>query len=180
MGKSYPLLDNGAWHHKSDKLFDYERRYKTKGLSFKQIYNHRLKDEKPIIKAFFAWADRQYPQSGDRIIKALNYINGCRPYMMTYMEDGRCSLSNNLSENSVRPVVLGRKNRLFSDTQDGANASMVIFSMIETAKANGIDPQRYLEFLLSKRPNDQMTDEEPEQLAPWSEAVKTACGKEIE
>ena len=100
--------------------------------------------------------------------------------MMTYLEDGRCSFSNNLSENSVRPVVLGRKNWLFSDTQDGANASMVIFSMIETAKSNGVDPQRYLEFLLSKRPHDQMTDEELEQLVPWSEAVKTACSKEIE
>ncbi len=57
---------------------------------------------------------------------------------------------------------------------------MVIFSMIETAKANGVDPQRYLEYLLSERPNDQMTDEELEQLAPWSEAVKTACSKEVE
>lgn len=163
-----------------DKLFDYERSYKAKGLSFKQIYNRRLKDEKPIIEAFLAWADRQHPQSGDRIIKALNYINGCRPYMMTYLENGRCSFSNNLSENSVRPVVLGRKNWLFSDTQDGADASMVIFSMIETAKANGVDPQRYLEFLLSKRPHGQMTDKELEQLVPWSETAKTACSKEVE
>ena len=160
-----------------NKLFEYERHYREQGLSFKQIYNRRLKDEKPVIEAFLAWADRQHPQSGDRIIKALNYINGCRPYMMTYLEDAHCSLSNNLSENSIRPVVLGRKNWLFSDTQDGANASMTVFSMVETAKANGLDPQKYLLFLLDQRPSIEMTDDELDQLMPWSEAVKAACGE---
>ena len=160
-----------------NKLFDYERHYREQGLSFKQIYNRRLKDEKPVIEAFLAWVDRQHPQSGDRIIKALNYINGCRPYMMTYLEDAHCSLSNNLSENSIRPVVLGRKNWLFSDTQDGANASMTVFSMVETAKANGLDPQKYLLFLLDQRPCAEMTDDELDQLMPWSEAAKAVCGK---
>jgi len=163
-----------------DKLFGYERSYKEKGLSFKQIYNRRLKDEKPVIEAFLAWADRQHPQNGDRIIRALNYINGCRPYMMTYLEDAHCSLSNNLSENSIRPVVLGRKNWLFSDTQDGANASMTVFSMIETAKANGLDPKKYLNYLLDQRPSFEMTDVELDQLMPWSEPVITACSKQVE
>ena len=160
-----------------NKLFEYERHYREQGLSFEQIYNRRLKDEKPVIEAFLAWADRQHPQSGDRIIKALNYINGCRPYMMTYLEDAHCSLSNNLSENSIRPVVLGRKNWLFSDTQDGASASMTVFSIVETAKANGLDPQKYLLFLLDQRPGIEMTDNELDQLMPWSEAAKVACGK---
>jgi hypothetical protein len=97
--------------------------------------------------------------------------------MMTYLEDAHCSLSNNLSENSIRPVVLGRKNWLFSDTQDGANASMTVFSMVETAKANGLDPQKYLLFLLDQRPGIEMTDDELDQLMPWSEAAKAACGK---
>ena len=163
-----------------NKLFEYERRYREKGLSFKQIYNRRLKDEKPVIEAFLSWADRQDPQTGDRMIRALNYINGCRPYMMTYLEDGRCSLSNNASENSIRPVVLGRKAWLFSDTQDGANASMMVFSMVETAKANGLDPQKYLQYLLDTRPSDAMTDEELEKFLPWSSEVKTACSKNVE
>jgi transposase len=163
-----------------NKLFEYERQYREKGLSFKQIYNRRLKDEKPVIEAFLVWTDRQHPQSGDRIIRALNYINGCRPYMMTYLEDAHCSLSNNLSENSIRPVVLGRKNWLFSDTQDGANASMTVFSMIETAKANDIDPKKYLNFLLDQRPNSAMTDAELDQLMPWSKIARSACSKEVE
>ena len=163
-----------------DKLFEYERRYREKGLNFEQIHERRLKDEKPIIEAFLAWAKRQNPKNGDRIIKALKYIEGCRPYMMTYLEDGRCSFSNNLSENSIRPVVLGRKAWLFSDTQDGAKASMTVFSLVETAKANGLDPQKYLQFLLDQRPNEEMSDDELEPLAPWSENARTACSKKVE
>ena len=163
-----------------NKLFEYERRYREKGLSFKQVYNRRLKDEKPVIEAFLSWADHQNPKTGDRLIRALNYINGCRPYMMTYLEDGRCSFSNNASENSIRPVVLGRKAWLFSDTQDGANASMTVFSIVETAKANGLDPQMYLQYLLDKRPSAEMSDTELEKFLPWSSEAKSACSKNIE
>ena len=75
---------------------------------------------------------------------------------------------------------MGRKNWLFSDTQDGANASMTVFSMIETAKANGLDPKKYLNYLLDQRPSFEMTDEELDQLMPWSEPVITACSKQVE
>lgn len=77
-------------------------------------------------------------------------------------------------------MVLGRKNWLFSDTQDGANASMTVFSMIETAKANGLDPKKYLNYLLNQRPSFEMTDVELDQLMPWSEPVITACSKQVE
>ncbi len=60
------------------------------------------------------------------------------------------TLSNNLSENSIRPLVIGRKNFLFSDTQDGANASMMAYSIIETAKANGLDPLKYIQYMQRK------------------------------
>lgn len=163
-----------------NKLFEYERSYKEKGLSFKQIHDRRQKDEKPVVEAFLAWADTQQPQSGDRLIRALKYINGCRPYMMTYLQDGRCSLSNNLSENSLRPLVVGRKNWLFSDTQDGAEASMIVYSMIETGKANGIDPLKYLAYLLEHRPDADMRDEELAAFAPWNEDVRRACKNKVE
>lgn len=81
------------------------------------------------------WLDQLHPESGDRIIQAINYSNGCRPYMMNYLKDGACSLSNNLSENSIRPLVVGRKNWFFSDTPAGADANMKVYSIIETAKA---------------------------------------------
>ena len=142
---------------------------------FKQIYKRRLKDQEPVIDAFLAWLDGLTPKTGDSIIKAINYTNGCRPYLKNYLKDGSCSLSNNLSENAIRPVVMGRKNWLFSDSQDGANASMVIYSLIETAKANDIDPEKYLEYLLESRPSADSSDEELEQLAPWSKATREAC-----
>ena len=158
-----------------NKLFEYERSYREKGLSPGQIYNRRLKDEKPVIEAFLSWLDKLTPQTGDSIIRAIRYTNGCRPYMMNYLKDGACSLSNNLSENSIRPLVVGRKNWLFSDTQDGAEASMKVYTMIETAKANDLDPQKYLSFLLEHRPSAKMSDDELEQLAPWSKLAQETC-----
>lgn len=158
-----------------NKLFEYERSYREKGLSLKQIYNRRLKDQKPVIEAFLSWLDQLHPESGDRLIKAINYSNGCRPFMMNYLKDGACSLSNNLSENSIRPLVVGRKNWLFCDTPAGADASMKIYSMIETAKANELDPLKYLSFLLEHRPGAEMSDEELEQFAPWSKLAQETC-----
>lgn len=111
-----------------------------------------MKDEKPVIEVFLSWLDKLMPQTGDSIIRAVKYANGCRPYMMNYLKEGACSLSNNLSENSIRPLVARRKNWLFSDTQSGADASTKVYSMIETAKANDLYPQKYLSFLLENRP----------------------------
>ena len=133
------------------------------------------KDQKPVIEAFLSWLDQLHPESGDRLIKAINYSNGCRPFMMNYLKDGACSLSNNLSENSIRPLVVGRKNWLFCDTPAGADASMKIYSMIETAKANELDPLKYLSFLLEHRPGAEMSDGELEQFAPWSKLAQETC-----
>ena len=94
---------------------------------------------------------------------------------MTYLEDGRCSLSNNMSENSIRPVVVGRKNWLFSDTQDGAEASMGIYTIVEMAKLHGLDPYKYMKYILEKRPNYKSSDEELKELAPWSDRVQEIC-----
>ena len=71
---------------------------------------------------------------------------------MTYLEDGRCSLSNNMSGNSIRSVVAGRKNWIFSDTMDGAEASMGIYTIAEMAKLHGLDPYKYMKYILEQRP----------------------------
>ena len=180
--EAIPKGHDGDYHNPAvqgvlycDKLFEYERLYKEKSLSYKQIYKRRLKDEKPVIEAFLAWANNQKTIQGDRLDRALKYLKNCQPYMMTYLEDGRCSLSNNISENSVRPVTLGRKNYLFSDSQEGAHANMMVYTIIETAKAHGLNPYWYIMYLLESRCNADMTDEELEQFAPWNENVKDAC-----
>ena len=88
--------------------------------------------------------------------------------MMTYFEDGHCRILNNLSKNSIRSVTVGRRNRLFCDTTDGADASMMVYSLLETASENGLNHQKYPEYLPEARPNKNMSDGELENLAPWS------------
>ena len=91
----------------------------------------------------------------------------------TYLEDGRCSFTNNLSENAIRPFAVGRKNWLFSSSVDGANASAVVYTMVEMAKAHGLNIYGYLKFLLENRPSKNMTDEQLAELAPWSEKLQS-------
>jgi len=160
-----------------NKLFEYERKYAEKGLSAKQRQGRRLKDEKPVIEAFLAWADSQPATGNGRLSKAITYIRNRRRFMLTYLEDGRCSLSNNPSENSIRPITVGRKNWLFSSSVDGAEASMGIYTIVEMAKLHGISRHKYLEYLLENRPSADMSDEELDKLAPWNEDVQKACSK---
>ena len=156
----------------------YERSYREKGLSYKQIYKRRLKDEKPVLEAFWSWFDKLTPVKGSRLDRAHKYISGRRANLETYLEDGRCSFSNNLSENSIRPFTVGRKNWLFSDSPDGAEANTVIYTMVEMAKAYDLKIYDYLRFLLQSRPSETMSDEELEALAPWSSQVQEACHRE--
>lgn len=160
-----------------NKLFEYERIYREKGLSFKQIHNHRLKDQKPVIEGFLAWIKQVNPGSNGKLKKAITYIKNREEFLMTYLEDGRCSLSNNLSENSIRPVTVGRKNWLFSDTPDGASANALYLTIVEMAKAYDLNLYEYLKYLLENRPNRDMTDDELAKLAPWSEDVQGKCSK---
>ena len=99
---------------------------------------------------------------------------------MTYLEDGRCSLSNNLSEIEIHPFTTGRKNWLFSDTPKGAESSAIIYSIVECAKANGLNIYQYLVYLLKCRPSFDMTDEELEAMAPWSKEVQTRFAINLE
>ena len=91
-----------------------------------------------MIDGFLSWLDKQTPIRGSRLDKAVTYIQNRRPFLETYLEDGRCSFSNNLSENAIRPFTVGRKNWLFCDTPNGADASAITYTMVEMAKANGV------------------------------------------
>ena len=119
-----------------------------------------------------SWLDAQTPVKGSRLDKAVIYIRNRKDSLMTYLEDGRCSLSNNLSENAIRPFTVGRKNWLFCDTPNGAQASAIVYTMVEMAKANGVNVYHYLTYLLEKLPDDRMSDDDLELLAPWNETVK--------
>ena len=97
--------------------------------------------------------------------------------MENYLLDGRCSISNNAAENGIRPFVVGRKNWLFSDTPKGADASARVYSLIETAKANGLDVFEYLSWLFRQitAANHKFMDDFLEKLMPWSEQAQENC-----
>ena len=160
-----------------NKLFSYENKYAERHYKPETIKKRRVKDEKPVIKAFLGWADKQVVTGNSKFSKALTYLKNRRNDLMTYLEDGHCSLSNNWSENSIRPVTVGRKNWLFSSSVDGAEASMNIYTIIEMAKLHGLNRQKYLEYILEHRPSAEMTDEELSLLTPWNKDVQETCGK---
>ncbi|WP_230852150.1 IS66 family transposase, partial [Ralstonia solanacearum] len=99
--------------------------------------------------------------------KALHYLHGQWPKLTRYVENGAWPISNNPCENAIRPFVVGRRNWLFCDTVAGANASANLYSLVETAKANGVDPYRYLVAALKLLPKAQTADDY-EALLPWN------------
>ena len=163
----------------TNQLFDIEDKIRQKYKTFDAIKEARLKQEKPIIEGFLSWLEKQNPVRNSRLDKAVTYIRNRKDHLMTYLDDGRCSFSNNLSENSIRPFVVGRKGWLFCDTPAGAQASAMAYTMVEMAKANKVNVYHYLTFLFDHQPNAQMTDKELEQLAPWNEDVKAEIRRRL-
>lgn len=158
-----------------NKLFEHERHSHEKGHTFEQRKEYRLRKETPVLDAFWEWVSQQAPRKGTRLEKALNYAQNRREEFMTYLEDGRCSFSNNLSENAIRPFTLGRKNWLFADTPKGADASAAVYTMVEMAKAHGLNIYKYLNYLLERLPGTKMSDNALSKLAPWDPEVIAIC-----
>jgi hypothetical protein len=96
---------------------------------------------------------------------------------MNYLKDGHCEISNNIAENSIRPFTVGRRNWLFSGSPNGASASATVYSLVETAKANGLNPYKYLNLLLEVLPRFSVEEmsEGIELLLPWKPQVKKEC-----
>lgn len=103
---------------------------------------------------------------GSLLGKALHYLSAQWPKLSRFVESGNWPIDNNLCENAIRPFVIGRRNWLFADTVAGAKASANLYSLMETCKANGIDPYAYLVSLFRKLPVTQTADDF-EALLPW-------------
>ena len=161
-----------------DKLFAIERFCRENKYTFEKRHEYRNKKAPKILAAFWDWLEKQHPVKGSRMDKAITYARNQRQYAETYLQDGRCSFSNNPSENSIRPFTVGRRNWLFCDTPGGAHASATIYTMVEMARAHELNIEKYLVFLLTKRPHSGMSDEKLEKLAPWSEEARACCGYE--
>ena len=131
----------------------------------------RLRQEKakPIIDKLRVWLEKSVPQVPPQsaIGKALAYLKNQWPHLVRYLDDGEYPIDNNRAENVIRPFVIGRKNWLFSKSQAGARASANLYSLIETAKANGLNPYDYLKTIFTELPN-ATTVNEVEALLPWN------------
>jgi hypothetical protein len=99
--------------------------------------------------------------------EALAYMHKNWVKLTEYIKDGRLNIDNNPVENAIRPFAIGRKNWMFSDSQKGAKASAMFYSMIETAKANNIEPYQYLRSVFTKLPQAESI-EAIEELLPWN------------
>ncbi len=101
-----------------------------------------------------SWLDQALPQVPPTSAtgKALHYLHNEWPRLIGYLDDGRLEIDNNAAENAIRPFVIGRKNWLFSDSVRGVRASANLYALIETAKANGLEPYAYLRYLFTELP----------------------------
>ena len=135
--------------------------------SVEERYQKRLELEKPILDELFAWAEKLAVTPKSKLGEAVTYLLNQKQYLYNYLLDGRLESSNNRAERSVKPFVISRKNFLFANTANGATGSGIIFSLIETAKENKLDPYRYLTYVLGLAPNLELEDDkEIEQLLP--------------
>lgn len=107
----------------------------------------------------------QNPQIDDTV----NYVLTRRHTPETYLKDGHCRFNNNLSKSAIRPLAVYRKNWLFSNSIDGTNACMVVFTMVEIVKVHNLNICKSLKFLLEHRPSKVMTDKQLAELASWGE-----------
>ena len=141
------------------RLFQLEELFAE--LTPEERYAKRLEQEKPVLDALLVWANETIARTAPKsaLGKALYYLLEQWPYLIRYLEDGRLELSNNRAERSIKPFVMGRKNWLFANTPAGAQSSAVIYSLIETAKENKLDPYRYLLWVLQSAPVLSQADE---------------------
>lgn len=144
---------------KIQALYRIERETKLLTDNGRQVV--RVNRSMPLLDEFRAWLDQHIPIVPPRsaLGKAMNYAHKQWPKLTTYTEDGRLRMDNNLTENAIRPFVIGRKNFLFCDSVAGAKSSANLYSLIETAKANGIEPYAYLKTIFTELPQANSLDE---------------------
>jgi len=157
------------------KLFALEDRFKE--LEPEDRLRKRLEKSKPILDEFFAWVETVNPLAGSKLGEAIVYARNQKEPLSAFLLDGRVEISNNRCENRIRPFCVGRKNWLFSETVNGAQASAVAYSVIETAKANGLNPYQYLLYLFTELPT-VLTREPHADLSrffPWTPQIQDKC-----
>ena len=158
------------------KLYDIEKM--IAGSSVQKRYEIRLQQSKPILDEFHLWLKAMQPHVPPKSLfgKAINYCLNQWEGLNNFLLDGRLDIDNNYSERIIKGYAVGRKNWLFCNTQRGADSSAVIYSIVETAKANNLKPMQYLTWLFNQLPNCDITDVNVlDSFLPWSSQIPQEC-----
>jgi transposase len=158
------------------KLYAIEKAARDAKMSPAQRHALRQAQAKPIWTELRTWLDANLHATPPQSLtgKAINYLASEWPRLIRCLDDGRIEVDNNLVENAIRPFVMGRKAWLFSDTPRGADASAKLYSIIETAKACGLEPYAYLKLIFEKLPQAE-TPADIAALLPWT--IKAVSAK---
>ena len=199
VGKQSTITHLGCWAHARRKFVDaqkannsknqksgkadvavsliaklYRVESEIKGLTPEEKYTRRQQEAIPTLNTLRTWLDKTLHSTLPKGLlgQALAYLDKNWGKLNVYTQDGRLNIDNNNAENAIRPFVIGRKNWLFSASVKGAKASANLYSLIETAKANGREPYTYLCHVFKELPKAESVDE-LEMLLPWNANMQT-------
>lgn len=159
------------------KLFALEKRADKSGLTGEARLKMRKKESRELVTSFYDYLEKLSTRTLPKSLlgKAITYAQNQRKYLTSFLEDPRIQLSNNLAEQSIRPFVIGRNNWLFSASPRGASSSALIYSVIQTAIANGLKPYHYLNYIFEEiQLNEKL---QVVDLLPWSDKIPEQCKK---
>jgi len=155
---------------KFTRLYALEKQFKD--LTIEQRYLLRQEKSKPLLDELKQWCDNTVTKTAKEsaIGKAIRYTINQWDSLIRYIEDGNIQIDNNAAERHIKPFVIGRKNWLFNQTPRGANASALLYSLVQTAVANNLEPFDYIKYLLTELPKlgRHYEPEALDQFLPWN------------
>lgn len=176
-GKEIPGSKGAEGRGYIDLLFKVEA--EIQNLPYEEKKQKRQDASRPILDAFWAWVEETSAMytTNEKLTQALGYARNQRKYLETFLEDGRIPISNNLCEANIKPFATARRAWLFADTPRGAFANGVLYTLVESAKANELDVYEYLKYLLTEMPNNHHLENPSviDRYLPWSEELPEQC-----
>ena len=176
-GKEIPGSKGAEGREYINLLFKVEE--EIKNLPYEEKKQKRQDASKPILDAFWTWVEKTSAMytTNEKLTQALGYCQNQRKYLETFLEDGRIPLSNNYCEANIKPFATARRAWLFADTPKGAFANGVLYTLVESARANDLDVYEYLKHLLIEMPNNHHLENPSviDRLLPWSKELPEQC-----
>lgn len=155
-----------------DKVYDVEAKGKQEGLAPADLLSLRRREAMPLVidllRMTSGW-EKSYSLSG-KMAEAMRYLRSQRHSLLKFLRDGQVPIDNNACERAIRPIAIGRNNWLFTGSEDGGETAAILYTIVESARASGVDPQDYLLNLLRRigtHPASQVS-----QLTPWAMAAE--------